>query len=79
MYIIILTRKSIGNNDDDNASRIFNTRYAAKPWEHKKIFNPRRIKINLSFNTRIKQRIIRKLIKLPLSYILDVRVLMKIV
>jgi len=36
MYIIILTRKSIGNNDDDNVSRIFNTRYAAKPWEHKK-------------------------------------------
>jgi len=39
MYIIILTRKSIGNDVDDNASRIFKRRHdirAAKPWEHKK-------------------------------------------
>lgn len=40
MYIIILTRKSIGNNVDDNVSRIFNTsRYdihASKLRKYKK-------------------------------------------
>lgn len=57
MYIIILTRKFIGNNVDDNASRIFNTisydtRASAKPREHKKNSNLRGIKTdNLSFNT----------------------------